>query len=156
MKLASQHFSLRENCVDGSFWEPSSRSRICSQHFVGGEKSHPNSPAYILTIFPEKYYETQKNTKTVQLKAQNRFAKAMRRSQNPSVCRMEKTKLADVRTCNVPNENIDINPNSLDIIQPLEPRFRGTVVQNTADKGCGPTIQQTDKQVGPNSLDEND
>ncbi|KAK0169606.1 hypothetical protein PV328_011830 [Microctonus aethiopoides] len=128
----------------------------------------------------------------------------MRRSQNPSVCRMEKTKLADVRTCNVPNENIDINPNSLDIIQPLEPRFRGTVTQvnfyekkvnstlinmfsiirekgvtceagtqsnisieksekkkiiiskNTADKGCGPTIQQTDKQVGPNSLDEND
>ncbi|KAK0070886.1 hypothetical protein PV326_001963, partial [Microctonus aethiopoides] len=143
--------------VDGSLWEPSSRSRICSQHFVGGEKSeHPNSPAYIPTIFPEKYYGTQKNTKTVQLRAQNRFARAMRRNQNPSGCRMEKTKLADVRTCDVPNEKIDINPDSLDIIQPLEPRFRETATQNTADKGCGPTIQQTDKQVGPNSLDEND
>ncbi|KAK0071264.1 hypothetical protein PV325_013216, partial [Microctonus aethiopoides] len=76
--------------VDGSLWEPSSRSRICSQHFVGGEKSeHPNSPAYIPTIFPEKYYGTQKNTKTVQLRAQN----------------------------------------SLDIIQPLEPRFRETATQ---------------------------
>ncbi|KAK0170583.1 hypothetical protein PV328_008420 [Microctonus aethiopoides] len=56
----------------------------------------------------------------------------MRRSQNLSGCRMEKTKLADVRTCDVPNENIDINPDSLDIIQPLEPRFRETATQNNA------------------------
>ncbi|KAK0073939.1 hypothetical protein PV325_008978 [Microctonus aethiopoides] len=110
-------------CIDGDL------SNI-NQHFLEGEKSeHPNIPAYIPIIFPEKYYGTQKNTKTVQLRAQNRFARAMRRSQNPSGFRMEKTKLANVRTCDVPNENIDIHPDSLHIIQPLEPKFRETATQ---------------------------
>ncbi|KAK0077117.1 hypothetical protein PV326_010267 [Microctonus aethiopoides] len=113
-------------CIDGDL------SNIKSYSFPAreGEKSeHPNIPAYIPIIFPEKYYGTQKNTKTVQLRAQNRFARAMRRSQNPSGFRMEKTKLANVRTCDVPNENIDIHPDSLHIIQPLEPKFRETATQ---------------------------
>jgi hypothetical protein len=34
--------------------EPKAHSRICSQHFVGNEKSnHPHNPAFLPTIFPE-------------------------------------------------------------------------------------------------------
>lgn len=59
--------------ADGSSWEPSSRSRICSQHFVGGKKSdHPHSPAYLPTIFPEQYYGKQKLTEAYQSNAQKR------------------------------------------------------------------------------------
>ncbi|XP_033230617.1 uncharacterized protein LOC117181760 isoform X2 [Belonocnema kinseyi] len=41
---------------DGSLWQPSVNSRICSQHFVGNKKSeHPHSPSYNPTIFPPQF-----------------------------------------------------------------------------------------------------
>ncbi|KAK0169524.1 hypothetical protein PV328_011934, partial [Microctonus aethiopoides] len=125
IKNLKNHELQSQIVADGSLWEPSSRSRICSQHFVEGEKSeHPNSPAYIPTIFPEKYYGTQKNTQTVQLRAQNRGV-----------------------TCEAGTQsNIFIEESEKKII----------ISNSTADKGCGPTIQHADKQVGPNPLDEND
>ncbi|XP_011884037.1 PREDICTED: uncharacterized protein LOC105571173 [Vollenhovia emeryi] len=74
-QIYKSHISLYSS-VDGSPWEPSSRSRICSQHFVGGEKSeHPCSPAYLPTIFPEEYYGKQKHSEAALLRAQNRYRK---------------------------------------------------------------------------------
>lgn len=41
---------------DGSDWAPSAATRICSKHFVGGEKSSLAShPGYCPTIFPAAY-----------------------------------------------------------------------------------------------------
>jgi len=38
---------------DGSRWQPSDSSRICSSHFANGEKSdNPGHPSYGPTIFP--------------------------------------------------------------------------------------------------------
>ncbi|KAL1446257.1 hypothetical protein MTO96_044638, partial [Rhipicephalus appendiculatus] len=63
---------LREQCQlllrrtkreDGSPWEPTKNSRICSQHFINGEKSNdPRSPAYVPTIFPSVYGRTKHGT----------------------------------------------------------------------------------------------
>ncbi|KAL1486413.1 hypothetical protein MTO96_031399, partial [Rhipicephalus appendiculatus] len=48
---------------DGSPWEPTKNSRICSQHFINGEKSNdPRSPAYVPTIFPSVYGRTKHGT----------------------------------------------------------------------------------------------
>ncbi|KAK0074675.1 hypothetical protein PV325_007955, partial [Microctonus aethiopoides] len=51
---------------DGNPWKLRSRSRICSQHFVGGEKSeHPNSPAYLQDNIPRKnLLETKEHRKS--------------------------------------------------------------------------------------------
>ncbi|TRY79879.1 hypothetical protein TCAL_16052 [Tigriopus californicus] len=48
--------AVRRENAHGSLWSPSSVSRICSSHFVGGVKSNdPESPAYYPTIFPSKH-----------------------------------------------------------------------------------------------------
>jgi hypothetical protein len=50
--------SKSDDCREG--WEPKPHSRICSQHFVGNEKSnHPHNPAFLPTIFPEVYRVSQ-------------------------------------------------------------------------------------------------
>ncbi|XP_049527237.1 uncharacterized protein LOC119458494 isoform X4 [Dermacentor silvarum] len=44
---------------DGSPWQPTRHTRICSCHFVNGEKSNdPRSPAYLPTLFPSVYRST--------------------------------------------------------------------------------------------------
>ncbi|XP_075534464.1 uncharacterized protein LOC142568345 [Dermacentor variabilis] len=44
---------------DGSPWQPTKHSRICSSHFVNGEKSEDQrSPAYLPTLFPSVYRST--------------------------------------------------------------------------------------------------
>ncbi|XP_050437429.1 uncharacterized protein LOC126843746 [Adelges cooleyi] len=38
---------------DGQLWYPKSYTVICSEHFVGNQRSkHPDSPSYIPTVFP--------------------------------------------------------------------------------------------------------
>uniref|UniRef100_A0A6B0V229 Putative secreted protein n=1 Tax=Ixodes ricinus TaxID=34613 RepID=A0A6B0V229_IXORI len=42
--------------ADGTDWEPTRHSRICSVHFVGGASSKDvSSPSYAPTMFPEQY-----------------------------------------------------------------------------------------------------
>lgn len=48
--------SVRRVNADGTQWQPSKWSRICSAHFVGGKPStNPWSPSYAPTIFPPAY-----------------------------------------------------------------------------------------------------
>uniref|UniRef100_A0A224Z926 THAP domain-containing protein 11-like n=1 Tax=Rhipicephalus zambeziensis TaxID=60191 RepID=A0A224Z926_9ACAR len=55
--------AVRRRREDGSPWEPTKNSRICSQHFINGEKSNdPRSPAYVPTIFPSVYGRTKHGT----------------------------------------------------------------------------------------------
>ncbi|XP_033218952.1 uncharacterized protein LOC117174200 [Belonocnema kinseyi] len=50
---------------DGTLWQPSVHSIICSVHFVGNKKSeHPLSPSYNPTIFLEVYKKRPVNMKT--------------------------------------------------------------------------------------------
>ncbi|XP_077523288.1 uncharacterized protein LOC144134204 [Amblyomma americanum] len=52
--------AVRRQRKDGSLWEPTKHSRICSNHFVNGEKSNdPRSPAYLPTLFPSEYRRTK-------------------------------------------------------------------------------------------------
>ncbi|KAL1431515.1 hypothetical protein MTO96_014035 [Rhipicephalus appendiculatus] len=57
---------LTRTCLhreDGSPWEPTKNSRICSQHFINGERSNdPRSPAYVPTIFPSVCGRTKHGT----------------------------------------------------------------------------------------------
>lgn len=63
------NFCMRKR-IDGSTWEPSVHSKICSVHFIGGCKSeHPNNPAYNPSI------RCKKETQTCFQKL-NRFARA--------------------------------------------------------------------------------
>ncbi|XP_066593152.1 uncharacterized protein [Prorops nasuta] len=44
--------AIRRANPDGSSWQPTPWSRLCSRHFIGNEKSgHPLSPSYLPTIF---------------------------------------------------------------------------------------------------------
>ncbi|BES89739.1 Hypothetical protein NTJ_02546 [Nesidiocoris tenuis] len=46
--------------ADGSPWQPSRHSEVCSLHFVGGKVSNiQNHPAYIPSIFPKNYRKPQ-------------------------------------------------------------------------------------------------
>ncbi|XP_037515184.1 uncharacterized protein LOC119391584 [Rhipicephalus sanguineus] len=46
----------RVNECDGSAWIPSDAARVCSKHFVNGEKSNIAAhPGYYPTIFPDAY-----------------------------------------------------------------------------------------------------
>ncbi|CAL4195677.1 unnamed protein product, partial [Meganyctiphanes norvegica] len=45
--------SIGRKNPDGSYWEPSPHSVICSEHFVGGKKSaSPDSEGFLPTLFP--------------------------------------------------------------------------------------------------------
>ena len=42
--------------MDGSSWQPTKYSKICSAHFIDNAKSeHPLHPSYLPTIFPSDY-----------------------------------------------------------------------------------------------------
>ncbi|XP_064462102.1 uncharacterized protein LOC135372417 [Ornithodoros turicata] len=48
--------AVRRVNEDGTDWEPSPTSVICSSHFVGNEKAVDEAhPAYVPTVFPEVY-----------------------------------------------------------------------------------------------------
>lgn len=48
--------AVRRETSDGKPWQPGKNSRICSAHFVGGEKSNnPLNESYHPTIFPPIY-----------------------------------------------------------------------------------------------------
>lgn len=49
--------------IDGTPQIPTSNSVLCSDHFVGNKPiRHPNSPAYIPTIFPTAYKKQKVNS----------------------------------------------------------------------------------------------
>lgn len=55
--------AVRRIREDGSPWEPTKNSRICSQHFLNGKRSNdPRNPAYVPTIFPSMYGRTKPGT----------------------------------------------------------------------------------------------
>lgn len=46
---------------DGSFWEPTKESVICSQHSFDNKKSeHLLSPSFVSTIFPSRSVDTKR------------------------------------------------------------------------------------------------
>lgn len=52
--------AVRRESADGTPWQPTKHSKICSRHFVNGEKSNdPRSPAYLPTLFPKVYMSTK-------------------------------------------------------------------------------------------------
>uniref|UniRef100_A0A0A9X794 THAP domain-containing protein 11 n=1 Tax=Lygus hesperus TaxID=30085 RepID=A0A0A9X794_LYGHE len=51
--------------ADGSLWEPSKYSKICSHHFVGGQMSNiADHPAYVPSIFPKTSRKRRREKKT--------------------------------------------------------------------------------------------
>ncbi|XP_033229579.1 uncharacterized protein LOC117181117 [Belonocnema kinseyi] len=76
--------ALPEKCIsliliawlDGSPWIPENKSRICSKHFIGNEKSNdPRSPSYNPTIFPPAYKKLCVNSE----QALNRYRRVLKR-----------------------------------------------------------------------------
>ncbi|XP_043267632.1 uncharacterized protein [Venturia canescens] len=54
--------AVRRITLDNKTWHPSTNTRICSAHFVGGKQSNvENSPAYVPTIFPAVYKKREKS-----------------------------------------------------------------------------------------------
>ncbi|XP_075725607.1 uncharacterized protein LOC119178673 isoform X6 [Rhipicephalus microplus] len=52
--------AVRRESADGFLWQPTQHSKICSHHFVNGEKSNdPRSPAYVPTLFPSVQRPTE-------------------------------------------------------------------------------------------------
>lgn len=50
---------MRRVNEDGTAWQPTKWSRVCSQHFVGGKPStDPASPSYAPAVFPPAYRDT--------------------------------------------------------------------------------------------------
>ncbi|KAK8763390.1 hypothetical protein V5799_034003 [Amblyomma americanum] len=58
--IINRHAAATQVHIDGSLWERTKHSRICSNHFVNGEKSNdPRSPAYLPTLFLSEYRRTK-------------------------------------------------------------------------------------------------
>ena len=65
---------------DGTLWQPTSASRICSSHFSEGLRSQdPHSPSYAPSIFPTGHVKP-KGDEDVQ-----RYRRAQKRSLNASI-----------------------------------------------------------------------
>ncbi|XP_064467398.1 uncharacterized protein LOC135378324 [Ornithodoros turicata] len=68
--------AVRRTRQDGQRWLPTSNTRICSNHFVGGAKADDEeSPSYVPTIFPEAYRKPAKDN----LAKTARYARVMKR-----------------------------------------------------------------------------
>ncbi|XP_069683599.1 uncharacterized protein [Periplaneta americana] len=68
--------AVRRQNADGSTWEPTPATRICSIHFIGNKRSgHPQNPAYVPSIFPKNY---KKKATSSQL-ASERYERAAKR-----------------------------------------------------------------------------
>lgn len=74
----------RVNFGDSSSWQPNRDSRVCSKHFVNGEKSTIEShPGYVPTIFPI-VYKKRSTSATAQLARFNRWKQRHSSSSAPS------------------------------------------------------------------------
>lgn len=64
---------------DGTPWIPTALTVICGDHFVGNKPlRHPNSPAYVPTIFPTTYKKKKNN----ELQQSSRYKRFCHRSSN--------------------------------------------------------------------------
>ncbi|XP_077511510.1 uncharacterized protein LOC144121911 [Amblyomma americanum] len=71
---------------DRTLWELTKHSRICSNHFVNGEKCNdPRSPAYLPTLFPSEY----RCTKTPSVDIYERFRSREQSREPTSSCVQE-------------------------------------------------------------------
>nr|XP_050039136.1 uncharacterized protein LOC126536277 [Dermacentor andersoni] len=74
----------RVNFGDSSDWQPNRDSRVCSKHFVNGEKSTIEShPGYVPTIFPV-VYKKRSTSPTTKLTRFSRWKQRHSRSSAPS------------------------------------------------------------------------
>ncbi|KAH6920261.1 hypothetical protein HPB50_028751 [Hyalomma asiaticum] len=74
----------RVNFGDSSSWQPNRDSRVCSKHFVNGEKSTIEShPGYVPTIFPI-VYKKRSTSATAQLARFHRWKQRHSSSSAPS------------------------------------------------------------------------
>jgi hypothetical protein len=65
--------AVRRINADGSSWQPSKYTKICSAHFIGNAKSeHPLSPSFLPTIFPPCYLRKNPSEKSIS-SAKRRF-----------------------------------------------------------------------------------
>jgi THAP domain len=74
---------------DGTLWQPSSASRICSSHFSEGLRSQdPRSPSYAPSIFPTGHVKPKGNEEVQRYKrAQKRSLHASFQASLPEVTR---------------------------------------------------------------------
>lgn len=96
---------------DGTAWEPTKYSRICSEHFVGGAKSnHPHHPAYIPSVFPAVHQRTQ--AKTCYSKRSRKCSAAPTISPHPATLDVyitsDSSDLPDVTTCSASETTKDV------------------------------------------------
>jgi len=162
---------------DGSVWQPSKTSVICSVHFVGGKKSnHPLNPAYIPSLFP--FARIKRKNPEQGLQRFDRVKK--RRSEDASMTATQHGSTHE----EVVNEINDIQVNNSDSV--LEPVTRDQTTQislnyklsafdfscsfepgnnvstfanissfhnlKTANKSCGPETAQLDGFYGYSSI----
>ncbi|XP_043274333.1 uncharacterized protein [Venturia canescens] len=70
--------AVNRKSLDSSEWRPKKHTRICSQHFIGSNKSdHPLSPSFVPSIFPNS--QNGKNEEKTFASAVRRFDRSLRR-----------------------------------------------------------------------------
>lgn len=66
---------LNRLASDGTLWRPTQHCRICSEHFLGGEKSNEKgSPSYHPSIFPTGHVKPQTTADKLRFERQKRRA----------------------------------------------------------------------------------
>ena len=82
------NFVSRKN-EDGTPWEPAKGSRLCSKHFISGEKfDSPTSPDFVPSIYPKTVEKKPTNLNAVENLA--RHERAQRRSVSNEQAHMAK------------------------------------------------------------------
>ncbi|GBP88514.1 hypothetical protein EVAR_64958_1 [Eumeta japonica] len=114
----TQKIVLFISTLDNKPWQPSTNTRICSAHFVGGKQSDvENSPSYVPTIFPPVYKKKGKS----QLDSA-RHERLLKRKERMTTS-----------TASKPQENDDIVSNIV-----MEYHIMGKVSRVRMKQGCVP------------------
>lgn len=155
-KKAKWVSAVKRKNEDGTPWQPSKYSRICSEHFVGGSKSeHPLHPAYYPTIFPNAY-KKKPNTDG----DGKRFLRKMHRNKRCATSSV--TSSEDVALHIEPDEPVAMDFSCQTTFEDECDFFEFAVAHNGNEVGTTAKIpkqanltkQVSDKCCGPNSAEE--
>ncbi|XP_050514942.1 uncharacterized protein LOC126890135 [Diabrotica virgifera virgifera] len=134
--------AINKKNEDGSLWTPNTHHLICSDHFVGGEKSDAEmSPSYVPSLFGS---QTLKARYVHNIDRHSRFMKRRIQSMKTSTGEiLGPTKDCEIASSSSNEISVQTEEYTTDNLCEIE-SFNNSVVNSSADKSCQVFIWEDD------------